>query len=532
MRRKFRRLTAVAGLLAAMFSPNFAFAQKQGGVLRIYHRDSPASMSIHEEATISTVMPVMGVFNNLVVYDQHVKENSLQSIVPDLATSWTWNEDGTELSFKLREGIKWHDGKPFTAKDVACTWDVLLGNAKDKLRTNPRKSWYDNVKEVTAKGDDEAVFHLRRPQLALLALLASGYSPVYPCHVSPRDMRSHPIGTGPFKFVEFKPNESIKLTRNADYWKKGRPYLDGIEYTIMPNRSTALLSFIAGKFDLTFPYEVTIPLLKDVASQAPRAICEVRPNNVSTNLIVNRDAPPFDSPDLRRALALALDRKSFIDILAEGQSDIGGAMLPPPAGVWGLPPDILKTIPGYNPEVDKNRVEARKIMESLGYGPDKRVSVKVAARNIPFYRDPAVILIDQLKQIYIEGELDPIETANWFSKVARKDYQIGTNLTASGVDDPDQQFYENYACGSERNYTGYCNPELQKLFDRQSAEADQEKRKRLVWEIDKKLQEDVARPIIDHRRGGTCWQPEVKGITLMVNSQINGWRFEDVWLDK
>ena len=253
MRRKLRRLTAVAGLLAAMFSPNFAFAQKQGGVLRIYHRDSPASMSIHEEATISTVMPVMGVFNNLVVYDQHVKENSLQSIVPDLATSWTWNEDGTELSFKLREGIKWHDGKPFTAKDVACTWDVLLGNAKDKLRTNPRKSWYDNVKEVTAKGDDEAVFHLRRPQLALLALLASGYSPVYPCHVSPRDMRSHPIGTGPFKFVEFKPNESIKLTRNADYWKKGRPYLDGIEYTIMPNRSTALLSFIAGKFDLTFP---------------------------------------------------------------------------------------------------------------------------------------------------------------------------------------------------------------------------------------------------------------------------------------
>ena len=294
---------------------------------------------------------------------------------------------------------------------------MLLGNAKDKLRTNPRKSWYDNVKEVTAKGDDEAVFHLRRPQLALLALLASGYSPVYPCHVSPRDMRSHPIGTGPFKFVEFKPNESIKLTRNADYWKKGRPYLDGIEYTIMPNRSTALLSFIAGKFDLTFPYEVTIPLLKDVASQAPRAICEVRPNNVSTNLIVNRDAPPFDSPDLRRALALALDRKSFIDILAEGQSDIGGAMLPPPAGVWGLPPDILKTIPGYNPEVDKNRVEARKIMESLGYGPDKRVSVKVAARNIPFYRDPAVILIDQLKQIYIEGELDPIETANWFSKL-------------------------------------------------------------------------------------------------------------------
>jgi len=399
-----------------MLLPNSADAQKPGGTLRVYHRDSPASMSIHEEATISTVMPVMGVFNNLVVYDQHVKENSLQSIVPDLATSWAWNEDGTELSFKLREGIKWHDDKPFTAKDVVCTWDLLLGKAKDKLRTNPRKSWYQNVKEVTANGDHDAIFHLQRPQPALLALLASGYSPVYPCHVPPRDMRSHPIGTGPFKLVEFKPNESIRLARNPDYWKKGRPYLDGIEYTILPNRSTALLGFVAGKFDLTFPYEVTIPLLKDVASQAPRAICEVGPTNVSTNLIINRDAPPFDNPDMRRALALALDRKAFIDILAEGQGDIGGAMLPPPAGVWGMPPDILKTIPGYDPDVDKSRAEARKIMAGLGHGPDNRVTVKVAARNIPLYRDPAVILIDQLKQIYIDGELDLVETANWFAQ--------------------------------------------------------------------------------------------------------------------
>ena len=156
----------------------------------------------------------------------------------------------------------------------------------------------------------------------------------------------------------------------------------------------------------------------------------------------------------------------------------------------------------------------------------------MATRNIPTYRDPAVILIDQLKTIYIDGELDTVETANWFPKIARKDYQVGLNLTGSGVDDPDQQFYENYACGSERNYTAYCNPELQKLFDRQSAESDQEKRKALVWEIDKQLQEDVARPIISHNRGGTCWQPQLKGLSLMVNSIYNGYRFEDLWLDR
>jgi len=207
-------------------------------------------------------------------------------------------------------------------------------------------------------------------------------------------------------------------------------------------------------------------------------------------------------------------------------------MLPPPAGLWGMPPEVLMTVVGYDPDTGKNRAEAREIMKKLGYGPDNRLSIKVATRNIPAYRDPAVILIDQVKEIYVDGELDTIETANWFSKVARKDYQIGLNLTGSGVDDPDQQFYENYACGSERNYTGYCNAELQKMFDRQSIEADQEKRRALVWEIDRKLQEDVARPIIYHNRAGTCWQPQVKGINLMVNSIYNGWRFEDAWLDK
>jgi peptide/nickel transport system substrate-binding protein len=524
----------MVALLCALFLflAGAAMAQKSGGVLRVYHRDSPASMSILEEATISTVLPMMGVFNNLVLYDQHVKQNSLSSIVPDLAESWSTSEDGKQLIFKLRHGVKWHDGQPFTAKDVVCTWNLLLGKSEQKLRTNPRKSWYQNVEAVTADSDDQAIFHLKRPQPALIALMASGYSPVYPCHVPPADMRRHPIGTGPFKFVEFKTNESIKLARNPDYWKSGRPYLDGIEYTIIPNRSTAILAFAAGKFDLTFPDEVTIPLLKDVKSQAPQAICEVRPTNVSSNLIINRDKPPFDNPDIRRALMLALDRKSFIDILAEGQGDIGGAMLPPPAGVWGMPPDVLKTVIGYGPELQKNRNEARAIMEKLGYGPDKPLPIKVATRNIAVYRDPAVILIDQLKQIYMAGELDPVETANWFPKIARKDYQIGLNLTGSAVDDPDQQFYENYACGSERNYTGYCNRELQKLSDQQSAEANQEKRKPLVWEIDKRLQEDVARPILYHTHAGTCWQPQLKGLTLMVNSVYNGWRFEDVWLDK
>src|SRR5256885_11649810 len=198
----------------------------------------------------------------------------------------------------------------------------------------------------------------------------------------------------------------------------------------------------------------------------------------------------------------------------------------------GHAPELLQTIPGYGPDVAKNRADAREIMKKLGYGPDKRLDLTISTRNVPSFRDPAVILIDQLKEIYVDGVLDTIETANWHSKVTRKDYAVALNNTGSGVDDPDQQFYENYACGSARNYSGYCNKELDAKFDEQSAMSDQEKRKKLVWEIDKKLQEDGARPIIFHTRNSTCMQPEVKNLTIMVNSIYNGWRFQDVRLDQ
>ena len=522
---------AICILLAGLVAGTPALAQKKGSILRIYQHDSPASMSIHEEALNSAQNPMMAVFNNLVIFKQDVQQNRLDTIVPDLATKWSWNADMTELTFSLRHSVRWHDGKPFTAADVKCTWDLILGKGSEKLRANPRKAWYRNLEFVSTKADT-VTFHLKRPQPAFIALLASGYSPVYPCHVSPQTMRQHPIGTGPFKFISYKPNESIKLMRNPDYWKPGHPYLDGIEWTIVPNRSTAVLGFIAGKFDITFPFGITVPLMHNINKESPQAVCALEPADQSTNLVVNRDAPPFDNPDIRRAMALTLDRKAFINILAEGHGDIGGAMQPAPEGVWGMPAEMLKTLPGYGSDIAKNRAEARELMKKAGYGPDKRLAIKVSVRNTPPFRDPAIILIDQLREIYIDAELETVETANWFPKVYRKDFKVGLNLTGAGVDDPDAQFYENYACGSDRNYTGYCNPEIDKLFDQQSMERDQEKRRRLVWEIDRKLQEDGARPILFHNRFATCWQPQVKGLTIMSNSLFNGWRMEDVWLDR
>ncbi|MBV9858690.1 MAG: ABC transporter substrate-binding protein [Alphaproteobacteria bacterium] len=522
-------ICAALAVAAGCVTP--ALAQKQGGVLRVYHRDSPSNLSIYEEGTISVVVPAMGLFNNLVVFDPKVPQNSLDDIVPDLAESWSWDEGKTNLTFKLRDRVKWHDGQPFTAADVKCTWDLLQGKVKDKLRLNAREAWWLNLNEVTADDSRTATFHLKQPQPSFMALLASGFTPVYPCHVPASQMRQHPIGTGPFKFVEFKPNQSIKVTRNPDYWKPGRPYLDGIEYTIIPNRSTAILAFIAGNLDMTFPYEVTIPMLKDVHNQMPQAQCQVSALNVAPNLLITQK-PPFDNIELRRAIAMSLDRKAFIDILGEGQGDLGTAMLPGPEGEWAMPTEMMQQLPGYRPDVEKAREEARKIMASLGYGPDKHLSAKISSRNLAIYRDPASILADQLKSIWIDVELDLVETANWLPKLVRSDFTFAQSLLGSGLDDPDQNLYENYVCDSNRNYTHTCNRDIDQLIDRQSVETDRDKRRKLVWEIDRQLQEKVVRPILYYMRQATCWRPEVKGITLMSNSIYNGWRMEDVWLDR
>jgi len=206
-------------------------------------------------------------------------------------------------------------------------------------------------------------------------------------------------------------------------------------------------------------------------------------------------------------------------------------MLPPPAGRWGLPSDQLSSLPGYG-SVDKDQAEARRIMQSLGYSKERPLKVKVSTRNVARYRDPAVIFIDQMKNIFIEGELEVVDSSIWFTRVQRKNYAIGLNGTGVAVDDPDVNLIENYSCRSDRNYTGYCNEAVDALIFAQSREIDPEMRKQLVWAAERKIVEDVARPIILHEKTAMCWAPFVKGITRHDNSLYNSWRLEDAWLDR
>jgi len=141
-----------------------------------------------------------------------------------------------------------------------------------------------------------------------------------------------------------------------------------------------------------------------------------------------------------------------------------------------------------------------------------------------------VLLIDQLKHVYIDGELDEVDTPQYFPKILRKDFTVALNIQTSGPD-PHPLVKLLYGCGSSSNWDGYCNPEVDQLIEQQSREGNPERRRPILWEIERRLAADGARPILFYASGANCRQPWVKGFTQMVNSHYNGWRMEDVWLD-
>ena len=509
-----------------------AVAQKSGGTLRVPLRENVGSASLLEESSIVVNQPMMPVFNNLVVYDQQDRTARFETIRQDLATEWSWSPDNLVLTLKLRQGVKWHDGKPFTSADVQCTWDMIQEKRTSNWRKNPRKEWYENLKEVTVAGPYEVRFTLGRAQPSFLSFLASGWSAVYPCHVDGRVMRQKPIGTGPFKVAEFKANDVVRLVKNTDYWKPGRPYLDAIEWRVMPSQATRILSFMAGQFDISGHGNVNTNTLKDIRAQLPKAICETGANNVTSVLLINHKAPPFDNLKVRRAISLALDRREFVKA-TQGNGRLGGLIMSAPYGVWGLRPEQLAAVPGFGKDVERNRAEARKLMAEAGYGPKNKLKTHYVVRlSSPDWLTGASLIADQLRSIYIEGEIEQKEYTVLTGAMMKGAYTMSFGMTASSSDDPDVILYGSYKCAAMLNYTKHCNREIEAKIDEQSKTVDPVMRKALAQTIDLMLQQDVARVALYQNMNTACWHPYVKGYVRATNGIYTHNRMEDVWLDK
>jgi peptide/nickel transport system substrate-binding protein len=530
--RRLRLLVCAFLALLPFSTANPAPTPRAGGILNATLIESPPSFSIHDEATIGATWPVMPCYNNLVWFDPLKKQESPDTIIPELAEKWAWQDGGKSLVFFLRKDVKWHDGQLFTSKDVKYTFDTVreAPEITVKLRVNPRKLWYENIESMEATDPQTVIFRLKRPQPSLLLMLASGYSPIYPSHVPLAELRTKCVGTGPFKLKEVRPGELIEYTKNPDYFVKGRPYLDGIRYTIIKDRATRYAAIQAGRQDLPYPLEIAKTLAESVKQAAPHLVLIDSPTNVYDSVFVNLTRPLFKDSKIRAAINLAVDRQGYVQAGRQGAAIIGGVMLPRPYGVWGLSEAEQRKIPGFG-DPTKQKAEARKLLAEAGYGPSKPFKITVSTRAVPSYVDITSYVIDQLKQVGIEATMEQVETGIWHAKMTRHEFELAVDQTGIGPDDPDAKLYENFKCASPRNYSGYCSEEVDAMIDKQSETTDQKKRVQLVQEIDKRLQLEGARFMLGHSKEYYLMQPYVKNL-IPHQSVYNFGRMQEVWLDK
>jgi peptide/nickel transport system substrate-binding protein len=527
---------AVAGAvgLAADTRPVPGREPRRGGILTLMQREElPNGFAIHETATIATVWPAAPCFSNLVVFDPLVPQESAATVRPELAERWSWQDGYRHLVFFLRKDVTWHDGHPFTSRDVTHTFDLVREapglDPAGRLRLNPRKIWYANVERIEAPDAHTVVFHLKQPQPSLLLMLAAGYSPVYPAHVAPAEMRTRCVGTGPFVLKEWRKGEFVEYARNPRYFVPGRPYLDGLRYLIVPERGTRTAALQTGRLDVAFPGEGRKTIVAQMTAAEPRLRVSVVSQNTNDNLLLNTRRAPFDDRRVRRALSLALDRRAFAQAVHQGGGVVGAAMTARPYGVWGLLDRDLAALPGYG-RADEDRAHARRLLAEAGVGA-AGLRIEIVTRALAIYLDVASFVAGELKKIGVETTLRQVESAQWFPMLTRHDFQIAVNLTGNGLDDPDAILPENYGCGSPRNYGDYCDERVTALLAAQSRELDAGRRRALVTRIQTLLEEDAPRPVLAWRLDHFVQWSHVRG--LVPHHVEHNWaRMQDVWLDR
>ncbi|MBI4081942.1 MAG: ABC transporter substrate-binding protein, partial [Candidatus Lambdaproteobacteria bacterium] len=413
--------------------------------------------------------------------------------------------------------------------DVKHTFDMVRGASQQRMKLNPRRAWYKNVKEITTSGDNEVTFSLGRPQPGLVMLLASTYSPVYPAHIPAAELRTKAVGTGAFRLTEYVRDQHLRVRKNADYFVKGRPYLDGVDYIIIKSKGTALAVMTSGQVDVFLPTE-TEQKTYETLKKNPELVFQRRALGTNNqHMIVNSRKPPFNDPRLRKAVNLALDRYAYTRSIQPGYQ-VGGYMLGPPDGDWGYGADELRSMPGWR-DAALDKEDARKLMREMGYSERNPLKFTLSTRTPANYVEPAQWIIGELKQVYFSPELEIVDDGQWYPRLARRDYTISLAAHGYGANDPDVPYYEGFSCGSQRNYVDYCDPEAEKLFELQSRTVDQVERAKIVRQIELKLIGEAVKPSLAFRVDYNATNKRVKDFIPHSGAYSYG-RMQEVWLDR
>ena len=445
-----------------------ASAQTAGGILRAGMQADPVGLDPHVTDATSTRNQLENVYDTLVAFD------SAGKIVPSLATSWTASKDNLTWTFKLRSGVKFHNGRALEASDVVFS----INRIKDPATKSPRSGDFELVKSITAPDKSTAVITLSKPFSPLLSKLAFSLNVIVPKEAA-ATLNTKPVGTGPFTFVEYVPQTRMVLKKNPNYWgrdAKGTklPYLDGITFSYLPDATARVTALRTGTVDWIEYVPAT-----DIKSLQGNAQVTVAggPSANYRALFFNVAQKPLDDPRVRRAIAYAINNQEIVDVALLGTGGLPARGTTLPNGSYYAAPDASYGKPDL--------AKAKALLAQAGYPNGFTLELKVTS-TYDFLRTPAEIIQAQLAPLGIKVNITALEWSVYLPDVLKKNY-MATILGESGQGDPDDYLYTPFASDSGGNLTNFKDATLDKLLDRGRTVSDPNARKVIYTQVQKRL---------------------------------------------
>ncbi len=518
-------------VVAVALAPLAASAQEKprpGGELVFVVPSEPPSYDAHQEETFGVMHPMGPHYNTLLRVDPFDKTGTKP--VGDLAESWTISKDGLVYTFKLRQGVKFHDGSEMTSKDVKASYDKIISPPQG-LKSS-RGASYQSVKSVEAPDPHTVQFTLKWPESSFLLNLSSPWNWIYKADIIAKDPRwyeKNVMGTGPFTFVEHVKGSHWVGKKNPNYWDKGKPYLDGYR-AIFIKSSSAQVAAVRGE-RAHIQFRGFTPADRDSLKQAlgDKITVQESPWDCVLMVAMHHEKKPFDDKRVRRALTLALDRYEASKNLSKIAivRDVAGIQVP--GTPYATPPEELEKLAGYGRDINKSRAEARRLLKEAGA---ENLSFTFKNRGIPMPYEPLGIwLIDQWRQIGLNVKQEVIEASAYHPMLKRGDFEVAMDFACGFIVEPDLDLHR-FNSTSAANYGKHKDTVIDDLFVRQARAGDIEERKKLVRQLEKRLIDEEVHVfytlqwhrIIPH-------SSKVKGWTVTPSHYLNN-QLDTVWLDQ
>jgi peptide/nickel transport system substrate-binding protein len=526
-------LVGILALLAAALPARAEETPKHGGILTfMIPADAPPSLDGHKETTYATVHAT-APFYSVLIRVNPMNPSSTDDFVCDLCTEMPKpTDDGKTRTFTIRDGVKWHDGSPLTAADVAASWQRIVHPSPGVA--SARQPYFVMVDSVSAPDAKTVVFKLKFATTAFLPALADPFAYIYKKEILDRDphwYETHVLGSGPFRFVEYQIGQSIRGERNPDYYHAGLPYLDGFTAIFAPKQSVIIDAIRADRASNEFrglPPSARDQLVKELGDQIT---VQTGDWNCVNMITANHKKKPFDDPRVRRALALAIDQWKGAPALAKiaNVRTVGGVVFP--GSSLAATKEELQQIAGYWPDIEKSRAEARRLLKEAGA---EGLTFELQNRNVDQpYKYLATWVIDEWSKIGLKVTQKVLPTGPFFEGLRSGNFDVTVDFNCQGLVNPLLDVGKLLPHSVyEENYGNYDDQKDVDLYQAMLHETEPVKQRSLMREFETYVLDTQAHSIM------LPWWERI----VLIRSYVKGWKISPshyinqdlgtVWLDK